>query len=291
MKKYVILIILLMLLVGCNGTASNNGNASEQVSTNSENKVDASNETESDKPEVIPVNEEKDLNKNEQLENKTVNDVVNYLKGEGFLDGDQVKMASEYVGGIEGIKFKSANGNVEIYEMDVNSEEYKSFVEDGYIIMSGIKVTASAINNKFLLLCESNSDKETIVELFNNITELESASVDEKDVTEVDKSVNRKINDVIEFLQGEGFLDGDEVVMAAEYIGGIEGIKFKSANGNVEIYEMDMNSEEYKGFVEDGYIMMSGFKVTASAINDKFLLLCENNSDKETLIELFNSFE
>lgn len=101
----------------------------------------------------------------EQLEKYETNnqyDMEQYLIDSGVISGERIEMAAEMVGAISGFKY----GNVEIYEYDTNSNEYKSLVENNSIEligMPGVVLTPTSINEEYVLF---GTVDETTIEAF-----------------------------------------------------------------------------------------------------------------------------
>jgi len=96
------------------------------------------------------------------------------MKGKGFLDGEEAETYAVMINAKDGIKFKSANGTVELYVFDVDklSEEARKTIDDikddGVFGMAGMgDITASAFRSPFLMLCEGSADKDALVKAFN----------------------------------------------------------------------------------------------------------------------------
>ena len=95
------------------------------------------------------------------------------------------------------------------------------------------------------------------------------------------------IADLESFLLEEGIVSGEKTKMAAEMVGALDG--FKYGDFGVEVYEYDVNSEEYIALSKGEEIPlkgMDGFTVGATAINGKFVLMGEPSQEA---IDAFNS--
>lgn len=112
-------------------------------------------------------------------------------------------------------------------------------------------------------------------------------STAENDSAEV---LEKTLEDIENYLLDKGVLSGERVQMGAELIGGIAGFKYKDSIG--EIYEYDMESEEYKKLANGEEIPlqgMDGFTMKAISVNGKFVLF--GDDVPQELIDAFNSFE
>lgn len=92
------------------------------------------------------------------------------------------------------------------------------------------------------------------------------------------------------YLLEKGLLTGSKTQTAAEMIGAKTG--FKYPDSNAEFYEYDTNSDAYKTLVSSGSVEiegMSGYSVSAKAINEQYVLISSENLSQE-LINAFNSY-
>lgn len=150
-----------------------------------------------------------------------------------------------------------------------------------------------------IVACGNESDKES-----QDTTVTEESSV-QQDSTESEESKSesqetdsdvsseeaseRTLEDVEKFMLDKGAVSGERTQMAAEMVGGIAG--FKYSDSGVEIYEYDVNTEEYISLSNGEEIPlqgMDGFTVGATAINGKFVLMGEPSQEA---IDIFNSFQ
>lgn len=103
-----------------------------------------------------------------------------------------------------------------------------------------------------------------------------------------EESSERTLEDIEKFMLDNGAVSGERTQMVAEIIGGIAG--FKYSDSGVEIYEYDVNTEEYISLSNGEEIPlqgMDGFTIGATAINGKFVLMGEPSQEA---IDIFNSF-
>ena len=97
--------------------------------------------------------------------------------------------------------------------------------------------------------------------------------------------------DLETYLLDHGVLTGEKTETAASMIGATSG--FKYADSNAEFYEYDENSDVYKTLSSGGSVEiegMSGYAVSATAINGKYVLISSGDVSQE-LIDAFNSFK
>ncbi len=149
MKKIIFLLCAVGMLIGLSACSSKPA----------ENNEEALN--------TVPVDSSK-------VDKKSLEDLVSYMKSKTDLSGSKVKMAAEYVGAKEGIKIKTEKGNVEfyIYDMDNLSDDAKTIInsikeKSSFIMTGGIEVKASSFKEPFLMLCDSYSDKDNLIKIFN----------------------------------------------------------------------------------------------------------------------------
>ena len=86
------------------------------------------------------------------------------------------------------------------------------------------------------------------------------------------------LEDLEKYLLEKGVLAGSKTQTAAEMIGAKAGFKYQDSNA--EIYEYDMNSDAYKSLISGGSVEiegMSGYSVSAKAINKQYVLISSEN--------------
>lgn len=97
--------------------------------------------------------------------------------------------------------------------------------------------------------------------------------------------------DLETYLLDQGVLTGEKTETAASMIGATSG--FKYADSNAEFYEYDEKSDAYKTLSSGGSVEiegMSGYAVSATAINGKYVLISSGDVSQE-LLDAFNSFK
>lgn len=169
MKKGEILIILslciaLATFTGCGGEQRESVEKVDDVSVSSQS------ESETTISENNEDNGDNDNKNDVSTEESSLTDLEEYLLSVGVLSGERTETAASMIGALSG--FKYADSYVEIYEYDVNSEEYKKLssgesVElDG---MAGVSIKATAINGKYVLIASyENSISQDAVDAFTS---------------------------------------------------------------------------------------------------------------------------
>ncbi len=106
-------------------------------------------------------------------------------------------------------------------------------------------------------------------------------------ITVIDKKKISTIADVVSALKRQGLLTGEETEAYAAMIGGTNGIKY--LDSNVDLYEFDKNSDVYKQLVKTKKVSLIGFNMdlNVSAINGKFILMCDDAKNKDEIIHAF----
>lgn len=99
----------------------------------------------------------------------TLTDVATALTDAGVVTGEQTETFAQMIGATDG--FKYSDSGVEVYEYDIDSDEYKQLKEKGAIELEILKIslTASSINGQYVLFCEEASNKDDIVSAFSKI--------------------------------------------------------------------------------------------------------------------------
>lgn len=99
------------------------------------------------------------------------------------------------------------------------------------------------------------------------------------------------LTDVVTALKEVGLLSGKETKMDASMIGGVTGVKY--ADSKVELYEFDTDSASYKTLVKTNKVKLEAFNVelSASAINGKFVLFCNDSANKDQIIKIFKNLD
>ncbi len=95
------------------------------------------------------------------------------------------------------------------------------------------------------------------------------------------------IDDLEKYLSD--FCTGKRVQMAAEMVGAEKGFKYSDESTKFEVYQYDINSEQYKNAKEQGKIYLKDFNtyVDVAAVNGRFVLITDGNDE---LIKKFESY-
>ena len=137
MKRRIVLLFLTMLLmlgiVGCQNSETNND---------------------------AKAPEEPALTKFEQFE-KGLND--------NNITFEKTVMAAEMVGAVEGYKYKFDDGKFELYRFEDGSDALKQATENKSIHLEGFGSFPVEINNNLAGIVDVENNKDTLMEIFNNI--------------------------------------------------------------------------------------------------------------------------
>ncbi len=101
-----------------------------------------------------------------QTQEKTLDDVEQFLKEKNVLSGEKTKTAAEMIGAIDG--FKYLESNTEIYVYDTDSEEYTKLSAGEEVPIKGMEgffVKAVSVNGKFVLMGEPSQE---IIDAFDS---------------------------------------------------------------------------------------------------------------------------
>ncbi len=101
-----------------------------------------------------------------QTQEKTLDDVEQFLKEKNVLSGEKTKTAAEMIGAIDG--FKYLESNTEIYVYDTDSEEYTKLSAGEEVPIKGMEgffVKAVSVNGKFFLMGEPSQE---IIDAFDS---------------------------------------------------------------------------------------------------------------------------
>ena len=89
-------------------------------------------------------------------------------------------------------------------------------------------------------------------------------------------------------ITDKGFKITEKVDMAAQLIGGIQGLKYITDNGDFELYKFDTTTEAYKKAKEEGVITLDGFGDLNVVVNSDYVLLATDVD--ETIINEFRDY-
>jgi hypothetical protein len=150
-----------LLLSAC---ASSNTNAT-QPQTQTETTTQIQEKTESLSESLV--DRAKDLeNASTAATTNSLEDLANYLKENKMIEGEPAGIPAQSLGAISGSKYN----DVAIYEFDKDSDSYKGLLENGYVVLEGFgtKMEPTAINDKYMLMCDKAENKDEIVKVFMN---------------------------------------------------------------------------------------------------------------------------
>lgn len=169
-KRIFVLCIMMIALSSCSN--KNNESVSSNTSTPTDavaTDITADNTTE--QPTAMPTGEPTATPKsteNVKQKNKyddSLEGIEKYFSDKKLLSGKRTRKEASMIGGIDG--FAYLDSDIEIYEYDINSQEYNMFKNGEAVPIKGMEsftIKADAINGKFILL----SDNKKIIKAFNN---------------------------------------------------------------------------------------------------------------------------
>lgn len=161
-KKIVSTLLLSMLMLSSCGQSNSAEPAAGQPKADSAEISAESSESKILETEFQESNSSPEVSKESDsvdLSEKTLDDIEKYLLDKGVLSGNRIQMAADLIGGINGFKYDESN--IEIYEYDINSDEYISLSNGEEINlqgMDGYTVGAISTNEKFVLMGEPSQD-------------------------------------------------------------------------------------------------------------------------------------
>jgi outer membrane murein-binding lipoprotein Lpp len=155
------------------------------------------------------------------------------------------------------------------------------------------------ISSLLLSACVSSNTKTTqpqtqaettqqIQEKAESLSEsLESLAEDLKEAPTA--ATTNSLEDLANYLKENKMIEGEPAGIPAQSLGAISGSKYN----DVAIYEFDKDSDSYKGLLENGYVVLEGFgaKIEPTAINDKYMLICDKAENKDEVIEVFMNYK
>lgn len=155
-KKFLTLLLMTTLsasAVACGGNSpeANNNSTSSDISSTIPPESSES-QPENDESENSAELESAPEDNSVEVSEKTLDDIESYLLEKGVLSGERIHMEASMIGGIDGFKYKDSIG--EIYEYDVESEEYQKLANGEEIPLAGMDgytVKATSVNGKFVL--------------------------------------------------------------------------------------------------------------------------------------------
>lgn len=159
MRKKIItfLMISVLSISGCSKEDTSKPKAENTPTVETTKNPDATSSTPEATTPNIPTNETK----------ASLDDIEKYMIDNGAVSGQKTQMAADMVGAING--FKYSDSNVEIYEYDINSKNYKALAKGKKIPIEGLdgyEISAVSINGKFVLLGDPSKDAINIFDSF-----------------------------------------------------------------------------------------------------------------------------
>lgn len=150
-----------------------------------------------------------------------------------------------------------------------------------------------------LTACSTNSAETT-----QSPTQVESTHELEEKVESLSESMESKVKDLetaptatatnsledlASYLKENNMIQGEPKGVPAEMLGAISGAKY----GYVAIYEYEKESDSYKGLIENGYVTLQGMgtKIEPSAVNDKYMILCDKAENRDEIIKVFMNYK
>lgn len=100
------------------------------------------------------------------VNDKSLNDLVKYLKSKRVISGSATKMDASLIGAKSGVKFKYSG--IELYEFNTSSSAYRTAVRTKKVTIEGfdIKYSVDGINGKFILICSGARNKSKVIKEF-----------------------------------------------------------------------------------------------------------------------------
>nr|WP_288829793.1 hypothetical protein [uncultured Clostridium sp.] len=157
-------------------------------------------------------------------------------------------------------------------------------------VVSTLLLTACATSS-----VETATQASTQVETTNELkgkTESLSESIENKakDLeTAPTAATTNSLENLAGYLKENNVIQGEPAGVPAEMLGAISGAKY----GDVAIYEYEKESDSYKGLIENGYVTLQGMgtKIEPSAVNDKYMLLCDKAENRDEVIKVFMEYK
>ena len=120
-----------------------------------------------------------------------------------------------------------------------------------------------------------------------------SSQPDESVQQAVSQSSASETNDAVfeAFAAGLGRLgiDYEEVVMEAEIVGAVQGMKFKLSDGQIELYRFEEGSDALKAATDNKVLTLEGFGAFPAEVNGEYAMMIDYMVHTDAIIELFNS--
>lgn len=146
-----------------------------------------------------------------------------------------------------------------------------------------------------LAACGNDKAKDNDTRVENDADENDNATDDVTDNSEEDSSTEKtelSLDGLEQYLLEQGVLTGEKTETVASMIGAEAGFRYE--DNNAEIYEYNVESDEYKALVNDGSVEIEGmgFSISAAAINDRFVLIEPiDGTIDQAILDAFNSYK
>lgn len=138
---------------------------------------------------------------------------------------------------------------------------------------------------------QASTQVETTNELKDKAESLnESVGKQVKDLeTAPTAAATKSLENLADYLKENNMIQGKPAGVPAEMLGAISGSKYD----DVAIYEYDKESDSYKGLIENGFVTLQGMgtKIEPSAVNDKYMLLCDKAENRDEIIKVFMEYK
>lgn len=160
-KSLPVFVVSALLLTGCATNSAETTQSSTQVESTHELEEKAESLSESIESKVNDLETAPTAAATNSLE-----DLASYLKENNMIQGEAAGVPAEALGAISGAKYDT----VAIYEFDKESDSYKKLTENGYVTIQGLgtKIVASAVNDKYMILCDQAENRDEIIRVFMN---------------------------------------------------------------------------------------------------------------------------
>lgn len=156
-------------------------------------------------------------------------------------------------------------------------------------VVSALLLTACSTNSAETT--QSPTQVESTHELEEKVESLsESMESKVKDLeTAPTAATTNSLEDLASYLKENNMIQGEAAGVPAEALGAISGAKYDT----VAIYEFDKESDSYKNLIENGYVTLQGLgtKIEASAVNDKYMILCDQAENRDEIIKVFMNYK
>lgn len=135
---------------------------------------------------------------------------------------------------------------------------------------------------------QAQTQAETKHELKDKTESMSESIESELDNLELASATN-SVEDLANYLKENNMIHGEAADVPAEALGAISGAKYDT----VAIYEYDKESDSYKGLIDNGYVVFQGLgtKIEPSAVNDRFMLLCDQDENRDEIIKVFMEYK